>query len=246
MKTSAVLFLLTIGLILSKETNGRRKDKFLEDLDKRTRGEHNKQDYDMYVFCLQWGETMCQSKGGKCEERLAVVPLNQASIHGLWPSRQDGSMLADCNDGAEINIEKQTDFMKTYWPSLTGPNQDFWNHEYNKHGYCYNEEIGDMDYTLYFDKVQSLFEKDDLGNIVKNAVGDHPGEEVSFSVTELKQKLGDVLGVECIHITCSKVDGKQYLMELRINMDLDFNYMEDILTGGNCKGSNPVYIKFRE
>lgn len=213
--------------------------------------EKNKQDYDMYCFSIQWGETMCLQKGGSCYEKLEAIPANKLSIHGLWPNRQDGSRLDDCHTGTDIPIEDDGSeifqFMNQYWPSLTGPSETFWTHEYNKHGYCYSEEIGDYDYKLYFEKAREIFQRDNLENLIIDALGDHPGEEISVSKSELLEKINSIIGGDdSAHLVCTKINKKYYLSEIRLNYDLDFNFIEDTLSGGACTDSNPIIIKFRD
>ena len=97
--------------------------------------------YDIYILAVQWGSTMCLTSGQTCYEKMKQIPRHSMSIHGLWHSLSTGVTLPDCNSGSEIAIiDSGSDTflsMRQYWPSLTGTNEKFWNHEYNKHGYCY-------------------------------------------------------------------------------------------------------------
>ena len=77
-------------------------------------------DYDMYVFAVQWGRTMCLSGYEGCDEKVLQIPKNKISIHGLWPNKKSGAYLPDCNQGTEIEIvDDGSDifsFLHTYWP----------------------------------------------------------------------------------------------------------------------------------
>ena len=119
--------------------------------------------YDIYVLAVQWGSTICITKGETCYEKLKQIPKHSMSIHGLWPSLSSGATLPDCNSDSLIDIidNGSETFLKMrqYRPSLTGTNKEFWDHEYNKHGYCYNMkyEIDEEQYELYFEKVFDIF-----------------------------------------------------------------------------------------
>ena len=44
-------------------------------------------EYDIYVFSIQWGYTMClKNKNSVCLENLKNIEKYHLSIHGLWPS----------------------------------------------------------------------------------------------------------------------------------------------------------------
>lgn len=74
------------------------------------------------------------------------------TIHGLWNDLCDGSYKQYCDKSLELSNNQNMktliadDFnkpdlyntMNTYWLNNDGSNYDFWIHEYNKHGTCYN------------------------------------------------------------------------------------------------------------
>ncbi|KAM9999086.1 hypothetical protein ACTFIZ_002661 [Dictyostelium cf. discoideum] len=90
-------------------------------------------DFDFYLFVQQWIYSYCDSQ--TCiqnKEREAFT------IHGLWPENSDGSYPSFCS-GPSFNvnaIQDLEDQLNFDWPSLTGPNTDFWTHEFSKHGTC--------------------------------------------------------------------------------------------------------------
>ena len=135
-------------------------------------------DYDIYVFALQWAATLCKSKGTKCYEKLKVIPPHHMTIHGLWPSYSSGKSIADCNTGATIDVIDDGDstFLEArkYWPSLTGENKDFWNHEYNKHGYCVNKRFEQdvNNYKFYMQKAIDLHYKNSFNTLIIDLAGD--------------------------------------------------------------------------
>jgi ribonuclease T2 len=58
---------------------------------------------------------------------------------GLWPNDNDGNYPCNCSneafDPTQLTAQTLAD-MALYWPSLNGPNNDFWSHEWSKHGTC--------------------------------------------------------------------------------------------------------------
>jgi hypothetical protein len=72
--------------------------------------------------------------------------------------------MDNCNKNEEINItfddEEYTNKLTSYWPGLYSSEQIMWNHEYNKHGYCYIQRIGknvETDYKIFFDLTLEIF-----------------------------------------------------------------------------------------
>ena len=115
-----------------------------------------KQSYDSYVMAVQWSNGYC--KANNCGNKANHIYKNTMTIHGLWPSLKNGQYLSECTSGIEIEEEKSELFenLKQYWPSFSKSNKYFWEHEYNKHGYCMVEEYGWDGYEEYFEFVIEL------------------------------------------------------------------------------------------
>ena len=205
-------------------------------------------DYNMYVFAVQWGKTLCLQGGSSCESKLANIPKNEMSIHGMWPSLISGARLPECNQGKEISIvdDGSSTFIsaRKYWPSLTGPNEKFWNHEYNKHGYCYSNAIQDFDYKKYFQKTLDVFQEKKINTLILDLFGEQSGN-YAVSLSELKSKLNEKLGGEYYSLVCKNISKKQYLQEIRFSLDLDFNYMENNASS-TCSGKKDILIPYRK
>ena len=61
--------------------------------------------------------------------------------------------------------------METYWINMDMENnKQFWNHEYNKHGFCYNKRINKPteDYLLYFNKTIEVYKN--ITNIANKTI----------------------------------------------------------------------------
>ena len=117
-----------------------------------------KQNYDSYVMSVIWVNGYCAINNCSSEVISKLEP-NIFTIHGLWPSLKSGKMLEDCTTGVKI-VEKTTRLysdLKLSWPSFHGDYIDFWEHEYNKHGYCMSEENNWDNYENYFRIVNNLY-----------------------------------------------------------------------------------------
>jgi ribonuclease I len=74
------------------------------------------------------------------------------TIHGLWPNYANGSYPSYCYDiHLDLDkLEEDTDLymdMNTSWFSFEGDNQEFWNHEVNKHYSClFNRTMTQLEY----------------------------------------------------------------------------------------------------
>ena len=205
--------------------------------------------YDIYVLAVQWGSTLCLSKGQTCYEKLKQIPRHSMSIHGLWPSMSSGKSLQDCNGGKDIDIiDKGTDTfleMRKYWPSLTGENEAFWNHEYNKHGYCYNMKYlkNGEKYEFYFEKVMNLFKEYKISSLITDLAGEaEDGEYVlpDEFIDSMDQRFGD----KTYSLRCTKNGGKFYLSEIRFKFDMDFKLTTKGKNQNSCPYGKPIYINY--
>lgn len=76
------------------------------------------------------------------------------SIHGLWPDPEATctSCTSEVFSTAKLSSTTLSD-MKKYWPTCqSGTNEDFWSHEWSKHGTCTG-----MSQDAYFSKAISLY-----------------------------------------------------------------------------------------
>ena len=206
--------------------------------------------YDYYLFALQWGPSMCEKVGDLCKKKIKNIPKNEMSIHGLWPSLLKGKNLDECNKGKKIEIKDDNTMkeVRQYWISLnSNTNSFFWEHEYNKHGYCYNKRIGaDVNnYHEYFNKALEIFKKNNLNRLVVNALKKSSGV-VNISYKELYMKIKGVLKGEYFQIVCNNFNGKQYLGEIRIGFDLDFGLRKILKGPGACSMKRDIIIPFVE
>ena len=70
------------------------------------------------------------------------------SIHGLWPQTTPDNYPTFCK---KVNFDIDCLFpimgqLKKYWYSTMGKNDNFWKHEWQKHGSCVWTEMNEFEY----------------------------------------------------------------------------------------------------
>ena len=99
----------------------------------------------MYVFAYSWTPGFCntQSNDPGCSNPESYW-TNHFTIHGLWPQYVTDGYPHDCNN-TPFDIKSPEavgmDLMNQYWPNVQAKPtdsdyDDFWTHEWTKHGTC--------------------------------------------------------------------------------------------------------------
>lgn len=174
-------------------------------------------------------------------------------------------MLPDCNSGKIIEIVSDKsdlfEYMNLYWPSLNSPNEKFWTHEYNKHGYCYAQRYNKMKPADFFTFVVNYFKVRKLESIFINAgifkqtVSSRVSSNVynakktekviNFDHKDLIALVQKVLPGTFMDFTCSKkIDGVQYLEEIRFYLDLNLRPMAPKRFSSTCKKDTPISVSY--
>jgi ribonuclease I len=168
------------------------------------------------------------------------------TLHGLWPNLISGANFPDCNKGDDIivNIEDNSllDSMRQMWISYSGADENFWSHEYNKHGLCYSNKTQTESYINFFSKVIEIFKHNDFENIISDIVDSSTEAEISMTTHELRESISKKYPYIKYDFYCKKFDNKFHLVEIRINLDLDFNNIEFTRARTNCPTSQPIFI----
>lgn len=86
------------------------------------------------------------------------------SIHGLWPQTDTKNYPSYCK---KVSFDIKTlqpimEELKTYWYSTMEKDEDFWKHEWEKHGSCVWTEMTEQE---YFFNALELYRKSLLTNL---------------------------------------------------------------------------------
>lgn len=195
-----------------------------------------KQNYDSYVLAVQWSNGYC--KANSCGGRADHVEKNTMTIHGLWPSLKSAKMLDTCTSGVKI-IEEETPLfekMRQYWPSFTGANTDFWEHEYNKHGFCMVEEYGWDGYEEYFDFVVDLV-VDEYKYLIQKAFPDKSKTTFYVTYEEMIQKIRTIIPNATLKMNCKS----KYIYEIYFYLEKDFTPSTDSRFSNTCTSAQLVF-----
>ena len=190
-----------------------------------------KQTYDSYVFALEWTNGYC--KINKCNSEIDKLEPNIFNIHGLWPSLKSGKMLNPCTSGVKIKEQKSQLFidLRKYWPSFKGEYTDFWEHEYNKHGYCMVEEYKWEGYENYFQFVINLYLKEYKSLMISAFDNDTSRKMYTLTFDEMKQRIQKVIKKANFKMNCSG----GYIYEFYFYLNKDFTPSTNSKFSGNCK-----------
>ncbi|KAH9256017.1 hypothetical protein BASA81_005793 [Batrachochytrium salamandrivorans] len=96
--------------------------------------------FDYLMLVLQWPPGVALQNG--MDPALANCHNDAFTLHGLWPSREvdPTTYPHDCTVAKyePITDSKLLTSMQEHWPSfkLGGTNDEFWKHEWEKHGTC--------------------------------------------------------------------------------------------------------------
>ncbi|KAJ5226458.1 Ribonuclease T2 [Penicillium chermesinum] len=149
----------------------------------------------------------------------ATGPSDSWTIHGLWPDNCDGTYQANCDSSrAYTNITailkeqgrtQLLSYMDKYWVDINGDNEQFWEHEWSKHGTCVNtidpscytnyqpqEEVGD-----YFQKVVDLFKTLDSYTALSSA-GITPDDSKTYDLSDIEDALAKIHGGQKPYVGC--------------------------------------------
>ena len=169
---------------------------------------------------------------------------NKFSLHGLWPNLRNGTIEQGfCNgpNDIEIDIKNETllNFMNNFYVSGYHTNKYFWGHEYNKHGYCYNQRVNHdvKDYEFFFQKSKDMFVDNNFENLfidffAKEGI-EIKAEDMAINRTKFeaffneKGFSNDKYLIVCTNITDDKNNTHPHISEMRIRYDLDFHLLKN-------------------
>jgi hypothetical protein len=157
--------------------------------------------------------------------------------------------MADCHTGKDIEVDPEgrtRDIMNSFWSSLTGDDIKFWNHEYNKHGYCFTERTGAKNEQPFFDAAVSVYEDWRFDQLMIHAVGDvriANSDEISFTYDQLAKIINDARPGVFFSIKCTSHEKKEYLSEVHFFFDINLKPL-DHEQGTSCGKDKKIYVSF--
>ncbi|KAK4864021.1 hypothetical protein LT330_010231 [Penicillium expansum] len=187
-------------------------------------------------------------------------PDDSWTIHGLWPDNCDGTYQSSCDsERAYSNITAilqdqdlgdLVDYMDDYWVDINGDNENFWSHEWSKHGTCVNtidpscysdykpqEEVGD-----FFQKTVNLFKSLDTHKALA-AAGITPSTSKTYTLSAIQKALTSMHGAS-VYVGCSsgKLNQAWYFFNVKGNA-IDGTYKAvDTLTTPGCPKTGIKYV----
>jgi len=178
--------------------------------------------YDYLLLVQGWPRSACLPGGRPCHDGN-YGKLDYWVMHGLWPSRAGDRVTSYpcvCDDrgfdpSAVTMLNKD---MLSYWPSYTGDNRKFWEHEWTKHGTC----AGKPNSTLatefgFFSTTLSLRAQHDIASHLKKA-SIIPDATQSYSASDVQAALTPI-GGQAPLLGCVNKGGQQYLHEVSFCLD---------------------------
>lgn len=161
--------------------------------------------YDYTMLVTEWKPSDCIVRGCK-----SGYNGNSFNIHGNWPERNDGSWPSYCSNATfSLSSSTENDLLN-YWISDSQSNEDFWKHEWEKHGTCISPAVTCNEFFL--DTV-TAFKTVNIQGQLEDA-GITPSNSISYDIDDIV----DAFKYD-MEITCSEKSGKKYLYEVVACLD---------------------------
>lgn len=150
----------------------------------------------------------------------AVGPSDSWTIHGLWPDHCDGTYDATCdssraytNISAILKASGNADllsYMETYWLPNDSTGEEFWEHEFGKHGTCvstlapkcFTNYKATDEVPYYFNTTVSLFKTLPTYKFLADA-GITPSSTKTYKLADIQAALSKNHNGESVYIGCT-------------------------------------------
>ncbi|MCP9264565.1 hypothetical protein DINM_022677 [Dirofilaria immitis] len=198
--------------------------------------------FDYFELALIYPTSICRAYNGPTKSFITEemvnnfcrVPIDAApwTIHGLWPSRNDGSFPQFCGGTTKKFILSKLlpikEKLERNWPNLFVRKSisSLWKHEWEKHGTCAGvvEEVSDE--MKYFNKSLALHEQINIfGILEKEKVV--PSQEKLYSWLLLHKNLRSAYGKNVQFCCLKDKETKKWLLaDVRLCLTKDFELMD--------------------
>lgn len=186
--------------------------------------------FDYYTVAYQWPRTFQEINNLPNDE------VNYWTIHGVWPSNDNGHHPRNCNNNA-FNLalipQNVQDRMKIMWPNLNNANnQDFWEEQWKAHGTC--SELGVEE---YFTMAIALSDRYNIMQILSNK-NITPSNVKKYHILKIRSAIRQH-SKKWPTIVKGKVNGndKPWLFEIRLCFDREYNVR-------NCPSSAGQLLRY--
>lgn len=210
--------------------------------------------FDYLAFAQIWPITSCdiwEAKGTANKCNLPQQLNGRWTIHGVWPSATKGPHPFNCNKTLPFNetsLDPIMSQLQLQWTDVhkNSPKDDFWKHEWTKHGTC-AIELEPLNTELkYFSKALELNNKYEIGAILYKA-GIIPGKPYTGNqlVNAVSQSIGKRAGLECVKDSNSDTESKFLVSQVMIcfskNLDLIDCDEKSFMVGCNADQATNFY-----
>ncbi|CAN4124508.1 unnamed protein product [Withania somnifera] len=135
------------------------------------------------------------------------------SIHGLWPTDNNGSYPSSCDKASLYDEAEIEDLISSMHENPTNNGTKFWSHEWDKHGTC---SLSTLDELSYFEAALTLKEKVNQLSVLKDA-GMEPG--AFYSLQAVKEAIKDGTGHEAAIQCNNDLFGNNQLYQVYLSVD---------------------------
>lgn len=182
------------------------------------------------ILALQWTGGACykQKMGPRCDNCYRTF----WTVHGLWGPENDCTVYEQFTT-SNLDIRK----MNQLWPSCVRSNEDFWTHEWEKHGTCfrYHQQLNSVE--QYFSKALRLTEQANVYGALSSADitpnTNRPVRQAAF-ITAIQKAHGARPRLNCFD-TKDGTAPKNVLTEIQLCFDKDFNARDCHGTSYRCR-----------
>jgi len=169
--------------------------------------------YDYYTFAAEWAGSVCATDTCSDATGISKTYLN---LHGLWPSVYSGTQPSNCPgpawDPSAISAATAK-AMIADWSGLFSSADDFHNHEWTKHGTCWNDPSGGNKINDFFTEVITLGNKFDLYNALLSQ-GIVPSTTKTYTQPQFIAAMNATFGITVMSVICqtsSKSESTEFL-----------------------------------